>query len=196
MEPQPFAPGEGVYTIGYGNRSPDDFIALLRKYGVTCLVDVRSAPYSKPLPPQTHSNFNREFLEATLKEHDIKYVWMGEKLGGRPPDPNCYFKENGRVNYEAVAGTDFFREGLYELERLVDNETTVALMCAELRPEDCHRSKLIAPALKKKDVPVLHIDETGKLKTQEQVLPPPQLGLFGGNSHSHSRKSYGHRLRK
>ncbi len=33
-----------IYTIGYGNRSIEDFVKLLQDYDIKFLVDVRSQP--------------------------------------------------------------------------------------------------------------------------------------------------------
>ena len=39
-----------VFTIGYGGRETDDFIALLNEYEIDTLGDVRSQPYSRFAP--------------------------------------------------------------------------------------------------------------------------------------------------
>ena len=39
-----------LFTIGHSNLSLEDFIALLQKYEVTAIADVRSHPYSRYLP--------------------------------------------------------------------------------------------------------------------------------------------------
>ena len=31
-----------LYTIGHGNRKPEDFLALLKDFGIEYLIDVRS----------------------------------------------------------------------------------------------------------------------------------------------------------
>jgi uncharacterized protein (DUF488 family) len=66
-------------------------------------------------------------------------------------------------------------------------------MCSEGRPEQCHRSKLIGEALATAGIHVCHIDETGQLLTQQQVidrLTRGQLDLFGPTTFT-SRKRYG-----
>jgi len=71
------------------------------------------------------------------------------------------------------------------------------LMCSEQKPQECHRSKLIGSTLCARGVEVAHIDETGKLKTQEKVeniLSGGQLSLFDDSALntkiSLSRKKY------
>ena len=52
-------------------------------------------------------------------------------------------------------------------------------MCAEIKPQECHRSKLIGNSLHDHNIDVAHIDEEGALKTQEwinQILVGHQLG--------------------
>jgi uncharacterized protein (DUF488 family) len=54
-------------------------------------------------------------------------------------------------------------------------------MCSEQKPQECHRSKLIGNTLRKLGIEVAHIDESGELKTQEEVdniLSGGQLSLF------------------
>jgi hypothetical protein len=82
-----------IYTIGYGNRSLDSFIATLQQYQIAYLVDVRTAPYSRFKP-----EYSKEALAAALQAKGIRYLFLGDKLGGRPPDPTCY--TDGKVDYE------------------------------------------------------------------------------------------------
>ncbi|MHB8598168.1 MAG: DUF488 family protein [Ktedonobacteraceae bacterium] len=46
---------------------------------------MRSRPYSKFNP-----DFSQVALEKRLKQHGIKYMFMGDSLGGRPDDSSCY----------------------------------------------------------------------------------------------------------
>jgi len=70
----------------------------------------------------------------------------------------------------------------------------VALMCSEGKPENCHRSKLIARSLTGEGVEVLHIDEAGRVITQKEAmyrLTGGQLNLFGEDfTRLTSRKKY------
>ncbi len=153
-----------VLTIGYGSsRSADDLLGVASRYGVRYLVDVRSKPYSKFRP-----EFSREALEAIARRTGLAYLFMGDTLGGLPADLACY--TDGRVDYDKVRTRDWFQRGLDRVERGWRLGHTVALMCAELEPERCHRSKLLGAALEARGVAVRHIDEGGALITQQQVL--------------------------
>jgi uncharacterized protein (DUF488 family) len=92
-----------LYTIGHGNRKAPDFLALLKEYGIKYLVDVRSIPHSR-----FHPQFNRNALESFLSQHDIRYVFMGDELGGRPKDVSCYDME-GKIDYDRLKTKDFFK---------------------------------------------------------------------------------------
>src|SRR5258708_34629980 len=74
-----------VLTIGHSSMSIFDFLAILRETGVTAIADVRTSPFSRRLP-----HFSRDELRATLTEHNIRYVFLGKELGGRPKDRRLY----------------------------------------------------------------------------------------------------------
>lgn len=178
--------GVPIYTIGYGQRTIDELAALLKEHGVECLVDVRTAPYSRFRP-----EFSRTALQAAIVEQGLRYIFQGASLGGRPDYPDCYV--DGKVDYDRIREKEFYREGIERLRKAAAQGMRVALMCSEGRPEECHRSKLIGVSLAALGIPVLHLDEDGRPTSQEEVmrrLTGGQLGLFGDPSFT-SRKRYG-----
>ncbi|MVM38252.1 DUF488 family protein [Spirosoma sp. HMF3257] len=178
-----------IYTIGHGTRKFDDFLALLKGSGIEYLIDVRSQPYSKFNP-----HFNQSILKFSLGQHGITYVFMGDTLGGRPSDPSCYDHE-GKVDYELVKTKDFFKSGVDRLRVAYQKDISIAMMCSESKPCECHRSKLIGRALQDEKISLMHIDENGRLKDQTSVINElnkglSELDLFGRPVNSTSRKSY------
>jgi uncharacterized protein (DUF488 family) len=151
-----------IYTIGYGNRAIGDFIDLLRRYGVQTLVDTRSVPYSRFRP-----SFRKSALQQHLTEAGIEYHYLGAELGGKHVDPDCI--HDGAVDLDCLLAKPPFRAALDEVEQSARGGAVLALMCAELRPEACHRAWMLAPLLLRRGLNVLHIDETGSLKTQEML---------------------------
>lgn len=153
-----------LLTIGYGGeRSSEEFVGLLTRYGVKYVVDVRTKPYSKFRP-----EFSRDALEAILRRADLSYLFMGDTLGGMPGDPSCY--TGGKVDYTLIAGKEWFRRGIDRLEAAWKAGHRVAIMCAELEPDRCHRSKLIGEALVARKVLIGHIDEDGDVISHQAVL--------------------------
>ncbi|NJD64686.1 MAG: DUF488 domain-containing protein [Chloroflexi bacterium] len=69
-----------LYTVGHSNHTADDLLDLLRRNGISVVVDVRSSPFSRYCP-----QFNREQL-ARHCAGKLRYVWMGDSLGGRPAE--------------------------------------------------------------------------------------------------------------
>jgi uncharacterized protein (DUF488 family) len=164
-----------IFTVGYGGRSLEEFVALLQRHAIRFLIDVRSRPYSRFKP-----EFSKEFLDDRLRQCGIQYVFLGDNLGGRPEDQSCY--TDGKVDYEKCREQPFFREGIARLCTAWEKNLRVALMCSEGKPEECHRSKLIGSSLINHSIDVIHIDENGDLITQEQAihrLTGGQLDLFG-----------------
>jgi uncharacterized protein (DUF488 family) len=178
-----------IYTIGHGNRKSEDFLALLKDFGIEYLIDVRSQPFSKFNP-----QFNQNHLKFFLERNGLKYVFMGDTIGGRPADPTCY-DDDGKVDYEMVNEKDFFLTGIYRLKKAYDKNKQIVMMCSESKPCECHRSKLIGKVLIAENIVLQHIDEKGKLKDQTTVINELNKGLseyelFGNPINATSRKSY------
>ena len=151
-----------VLTVGHSTHALETFVALLQQHGVTAVADVRSAPYSRFNP-----QFNREPLAEALGSEAIRYVFLGNALGGRSDAPACY--EDGRIRYDRVAATQSFRSGL---ARVVQGAARyrIALMCAEKEPLHCHRTLLVARALDEQGVDVAHIHADGRLEPHGEAM--------------------------
>jgi uncharacterized protein (DUF488 family) len=178
-----------LYTIGHGNRKVEDFLSILNDFKINYLIDVRSTPYSK-----FNTQYNQNELKSFLERNGIKYVFMGDTIGGRPKDISCY-DEEGKVDYEAVKQKDFFLEGIKRLKTAYDKDLNLVLMCSESKPCECHRSKLIGRVLDLDKIVLKHIDEKGRLKDQTTVINELNKGrsdinLFDEQINSTSRKTY------
>jgi uncharacterized protein (DUF488 family) len=138
-----------IWTIGHSNRSALRFIDLLQGAGIECVADVRSTPFSRRNP-----QFSQKALAASLKDAGIEYWFLGDALGARPKDSDCY--ENGKASYARIAATGAFQEAIHAL---IDESHAkrIALMCAEKEPLDCHRTILVGRALAQRDTELAHI---------------------------------------
>jgi uncharacterized protein (DUF488 family) len=154
--------GLSVVTVGHSNGPRENFLELLRAADIDVLVDVRTSPFSRYAP-----QFNeREFRQA-VEESGLRYVPMGEQLGGRPADPRLYDDE-GHVVYARVARERFFLDGIERL-KLGAVSHRIAVMCSEEDPIDCHRRLLIGRVLSAHGVRVLHLRGNGSLQTEDQI---------------------------
>ncbi len=175
-----------IYTVGYGNRSIETFVELLHRYQIEYLVDVRSQPYS-----QYNQQFSKEPLEKHLSLHAIHYMFLGDALGGRPKDESCYDKD-GKVEYAKLASKPFYQEGIQRLRTAWEKNLQVAVMCSEIKPEQCHRGKLICNTLIEQAITVAHIDENGEIKEQQEInerfLKDKQPTLFADLAPLYNKK--------
>lgn len=93
-----------LYSIGYGNKTIAEFEQELYSFGITYLVDIRTKPYS-----QWDPDFNQNLLQAFLAQVNIKYVYMGNELGGMLQRPFLlhidYAKMSGRRVFYSRAET-------------------------------------------------------------------------------------------
>lgn len=143
-----------IYTIGHSNITQESFIELLKLFEIQLVVDVRSSPYSKFVP-----HFNRDNIKKTLKENNIKYKFLGDKVGGKPKDEKYY--PNGIVNYNLIAKSGHYKEGIEKIIEM-NKDNNLVLMCSEEDPYSCHRHNLITQTLLKKGLNVIHIRKEGK----------------------------------
>ena len=165
-----------IWTVGHSRHEVSALVDLLRRPGIEVVADVRSHPSSRHNP-----QFNRNSLRSSLLAAGIDYVFLGQELGGRPPEPELH-DARGRVLYAEVAKSERFAAGL---ERLLTGATRyrVAILCSEENPENCHRRLLVGRVLADRGITVLHIRGDGSVVSEEDLdrLPEDaaQGALFG-----------------
>ena len=141
-----------IYTIGHSNQDMKKFLALLKDHATQVVVDVRSAPYSRYVP-----HFNKKEIENALNGAGLKYVYMGDVIGGKPSGSR-YSDADAKIVYAQLAAAETFQQGLDRVIKGMNDGWAIALMCAEEDPSKCHRHHLIAHELEmKRTVPVWHI---------------------------------------
>lgn len=152
-----------AYTIGYAHHTQESFLSLLQQYGIQYVIDVRTMAYSK-----FHPQFNKEPLKCFLNNHGIMYRQMKEAFGIVRPNSMLLNKE-GYLDFTKIAQLPEFKEGIKQMIRGLEKGYHIAFMCAEKAPSDCHRSTLVARALKEKGYEVHHILWDGTIETQEML---------------------------
>jgi uncharacterized protein (DUF488 family) len=150
-----------IWTIGHSNHSAVRFLDLLRGAGIGCVADVRSTPFSRRNP-----QFSQRALAASLADAGIEYWFLGDALGARPKDPDCY--ETGKASYARIAATPAFHRAIADLIAR-SASARIALMCAEKEPLDCHRTILVGRALALRGVPLGHIHADGRIEPQSDL---------------------------
>lgn len=155
-----------IFTIGHSTRSADEFLALLRPFGIGRLVDVRRYPGSRK-----HPHFSRTSLERTLAATGIEYVHapeLGGRRSGKSGSPNDAWRSASFRAYADHMASPEFQVWLNRLIEYASGDDTV-VMCAEAMPWRCHR-QLIADALVTRGTTVSHI--MGVRRTAEHELNP------------------------
>jgi uncharacterized protein (DUF488 family) len=154
-----------IFTVGHGDARFQEIERILQFHGIATVVDVRSTPYSKYAP-----DFRKSTLAEAAAAAGLGYRWMGDRLGGRP-------SRSAPANREEVGSTQVvvdspsFRSALAEVATL-NTTGPVALMCAERRPDNCHRCLILAPHLEALGIDVFHILPDGTARRHQ-----PSLGI-------------------
>lgn len=149
-----------IYTVGHSTRSLDDFVEMLRHYGIARLVDVRTIPRSRHNP-----QFNGDALGRSLRNRGIGYRHM-KRLGGlrhaRSDSQNTGWHNVSFRGFADYMQTLDFAVAIGKLVELAKEKPTV-IMCAEAVPWRCHRS-LIGDALIVRGIEVRDIFSTKNVK--------------------------------
>jgi uncharacterized protein (DUF488 family) len=187
-----------LFTIGHSSHTIEVFLGLLARHGIEAVADVRSHPHSGRFP-----QFSKQPLVARLGQQGIRHVFLGQELGARREEAECYV--DGAARYDLIAGLPAFRAGL---ERLIEGAARmrIALLCAEKDPLTCHRAILVSRHLKNMGLDVAHILDDGSLESHtdaeqrlmlEERFVPGQADIFGGTDDTQAlTAAYGKRGKK
>ncbi len=161
-----------LYSIGHSNATIETFVNLLKSHSIRTLVDTRTHPSSRHSP-----QFNREALKRSLAEVGIDYVFLGNRLGGRPEGKEFY-RRDGKPDYDLMAEASSYLSGI---ERLLElgAQKRVVFTCSEADYRKCHRYWLITRTLAKRGFEVKHILHSGDVVSSNQSeFEPAQLSLY------------------
>jgi uncharacterized protein (DUF488 family) len=168
-----------LFTVGHSNLDLQVFFEILQPFGVELLVDVRSRPQSLRFP-----HFGQPEFEMSVRDAGIRYLSLGEELGGRPGDPKAY-RADGLVDYRKWRKSYAVQAGIEQVQRNLE-KNTLALMCAEEDPLQCHRFLMICPELFAMGIEPRHIRRGANLETQreaeDRLLGVQQFGAVASNS--------------
>jgi uncharacterized protein (DUF488 family) len=180
-----------VWTVGHSNHELERLVRLLHAARIEFVIDVRSYPYSRYAP-----QFNREALEASIPRHGMRYVFLGEQLGGRPTLEEHY-DVDGHALYGPMSEEQAFTDAV---QRVIHRarEHRLALLCSEAHPRHCHRRLLVGKVLTESGVRLEHILPEGDVHSEETVVLPgenAQCSLLGEEEPWRSTQSVSRRAR-
>ena len=142
-----------LWTIGHSTRPIDEFIGILKAYGIDLLADIRTVPRSRHNP-----QYEEAALRKALESCKIRYLHL-TALGGlrhaRKGSINTGWKNASFRGYADYMQTQEFEAAIDEMIALAAGKT-VAVMCAEAVPWRCHRS-LVGDALLAHGIDVIDI---------------------------------------
>jgi len=151
-----------IYTIGYSVFDTKKFVEVLKSYGITCLIDVRSIPLST-----YYKDFDKENISKFLNDNGIIYRHYEKEFGAHQTDEK--FFTDGVLDFEKFSKSSQFIDGVKKVEAGMKLGYKFVLMCAEKRPEVCHRNILVARAFYERGHEVRNILDNGCYITQDKI---------------------------
>lgn len=166
-----------IYTIGYtmfqtsNGIDTNSLFNTLKDYGISYLVDVRSIPYSRQYP-----QCNADALKVLGERFGIPYVHMPQ-LGAKAdadqdvfskasdiffttnifpisksnrPEKTELFADDEIVDFQKFVNNEYFLDGLKRISNAYDKGFTLALMCSEKEPMNCHRYFLVSKEIEQR----------------------------------------------
>jgi uncharacterized protein (DUF488 family) len=137
-----------VFTIGYGGRNKDEFLALLKEHGVRTVVDIRLRPDRASMGIWVKAKTADKGIESWLAKAGISYRSLVEL--GNPFRELSDWQERYRRLMDSAGG--LLTERLHELPG------PICLLCAEKRVADCHRRHVADYLIEHQAAVVRHIE--------------------------------------
>lgn len=147
------------YSIGYDNRSLEEFIRLIRTHGINCIIDLRNSISINNDPVYDSQN-----LKISLNKWGIYYIFMGQEFAIQKEDLKS---DTGYL--EKLCRTDELKNGIERIISGMKKGYTIALMSKEKEPFNCFRGIFLSRLLEKHGVKILHISGDGNLKPQKTL---------------------------
>ncbi|MDD3436718.1 MAG: DUF488 domain-containing protein [Candidatus Gastranaerophilales bacterium] len=145
-----------IFTIGFAQKSAEDFFKLLIVNKIECLVDIRLNNSSQLAGFTKHKDL-QYFLKTIVKIdyiHDIKYAPTKDILDAYKSGKISW--EDYKIKYDNLISTrkveDLFKNTVH------GKYSNICLLCSEAQATNCHR-RLLAEYLKSKfnDVKIVHL---------------------------------------
>jgi uncharacterized protein (DUF488 family) len=135
-----------IWTIGHSTRTLDEFLVILKSFGIEVLIDIRTFPGSRRYP-----HFNKESLSNSLAENGVSYRHMLPLGGRRKPladSVNTSWRHSSFRGYADHMQSKEFIDAIQEVQNIAQHKRVV-YMCSEAMWWKCHRS-LVSDYLKVK----------------------------------------------
>lgn len=131
-----------IYLTGYQSETVEGFIAKLKRYGISHVIDVRELPLSRK------NGFSKAILTKALMDKGIKYTHM--RSLGTPRPIRIELKKNGNYINFFNKYRAYVRNKHIEIQKIItlSRSETACVLCFEKDCKLCHRSIIADEVLK------------------------------------------------
>lgn len=140
-----------VYSIGYGNLGIQDFLNILKDYGIEVVIDIRRSTISH------NKLFGAELLRESLQKNNIKYVWSGDWLAEVELGDKTIFDEDGYVVYGEFWNEKKNKRLKAFCEKAINDKKRICFLSPEFNPEHSHRGRMVGGNALSMGIDICHI---------------------------------------
>lgn len=148
------------YTIGHGKIDTNDFILILKKYNINCVIDIRE---KGNLHEDKSDKYKHNSVKTLLNDSGIYYIPMNEEFNFK------VMNEDEFLDFEEVRTSEGFKKGISRIENGLAKGFNIAVMGSEIEPINCNRAIIIAYSLATKSIEMEHIISKELVKNQQDV---------------------------
>ncbi|MDX8128020.1 DUF488 domain-containing protein [Methylomonas sp. OY6] len=154
-----------IFTIGYEGIDINAFLALLKKYSIDTVIDIREFPGSRK------PGFAKTALSNLLNLSGIEYLHV-VALGCPKPVREQYKQDNNWKRY-TLGFLDHLSNQDQAIAYVADTATysNCALLCYEADYRFCHRSMVANAVRQYNGIDIVHIN-SAETKTRKIASPP------------------------
>lgn len=125
-----------LYVMGCADLSPYQFLCIIQKYGINCVVDIRS--YSE------QDSLTGEHLQKVVSEHGGYYLSFVQEFGGLP---KCTLHRDLQADSIQTLNSKSFLQGIARLQQGLQRGFRIVMIDGVTYASDSYRLLLVSQCL-------------------------------------------------
>lgn len=150
-----------IYTIGSAHKTLPDIIPHLHKYGVNCVVDIRTNIINGRIPGMMPDD-----MKEVFPNEGIIYMQFFKEFGLTPPEVT---NNRGEAVYTKFVKQPSFQQGVGRIKNGISKGYTIIILDSDRDVFKNKRHHIIGKYFTSVGIAVKHIEDDGSILSYEKV---------------------------